>query len=186
MTYTFTPKHRFAKASGSNLRISTRKAELICKVIRRKTLKRAKRLLVDMAAEKRGLDGKYYTKTVKGILELMESCEKNAEFLGLDNERLFVHASAHQGTTLKRRRRKSAFGSSMKSTVMEMMLIERGKLVEKVSKSDMKKHRESKQTETDKKIQKEKEDLKKDVENLKARSKEIKEAAEEVTEKAEI
>jgi len=61
------------------------------------------------------------------MLLLIESCEKNAEFLGLDKGRLMVRASAHLGTMLKRRRRKAKFGSRMKATNLEIMLIESGR-----------------------------------------------------------
>jgi ribosomal protein L22 len=137
MTYTFVPKENFAKASSSNMRISTKAAVKLCKVIRGKKLDVAKRLLFDLANEKRDLDGKHYTKTAKGILALMESCEKNATFAGLDSGRMFVHASAHMGNIIRRRRRKSGYGSRMKSTNLEIMLIEKG--LAKEPKGDVKK-----------------------------------------------
>ena len=125
--YTVKPKENYAKAYGRNMRISTKDAVKICRVIRKKPLSRAKRLMNDMIARKRDLRGKYYTKTVKEIADLLASCEKNALFLGLDNEKLFVHASANTGTILRRRRRKAAFGSRLKNTNVEIMLIEKGK-----------------------------------------------------------
>lgn len=125
--YTFVPKEKHAKVYGRNIKVSRKSATIICRVIKGKTLKRVKRLLNDLLSQKRNLRGKYYTKTVKAIKELLESCEKNAEFLGLEKERLFVHASAHQGTIIRRRRRKVEFGSRMKQTNIEIMLIERGK-----------------------------------------------------------
>jgi len=180
MTYTFKPEQKFAKASGKNMRISYRKAAFICKTIRGKPLRRAKRLLSDLKDEKRTLDGKYYTKTVEGILNLLESCEKNAEFLGLDADRLFVHASSHQGTTLRRRRRKAGFGSRMKAANMEIMLIEKGKASEKVSKDKMQK----KKTEAEKKIDEEKAQARKEIESLKEKGKEIKAKSEAAAEHA--
>ena len=127
MPYTFVPKHKYAKAFGRDLRISTKSAVKICSVIRNKPMSRAKRLLGDLANGKRSLEGKYYTKTVREMLSLLNSCEKNAEFLGLESEKLFVSASAHKGTNFKRRRRKSDFGSGMKTTNLEIMLVERGR-----------------------------------------------------------
>jgi len=124
--YTILPKQPHAKAYGRNLRISRKSAVKICNVIRGKPLKRVKRLLNDLLQQKRSLDGKYYTKTVKEIKRLIESCEKNAETLGLNKEKLMVHVSAHKGTTLLRRRRKAAFGSRLKSTNLEVILIEKG------------------------------------------------------------
>ena len=125
--YTFAPKEKYAKAFGRNLRISTKSATILCRAIRKKTLTRAKRLLQDLASERRGLDGKHYTKTAMEMILLLGSCEKNADNMNLDKNRLFVHASAHTGTIMRRRRRKAAFGSRLKSTNLEIMLIERGK-----------------------------------------------------------
>ena len=139
MPYTFEPKQKYAKAFGRDVRISTKSAAVICRVIKNKPLTRARRLLVDLSNQKRSLDGKYYSKTVGEFLNLLNSCEKNAEFLGLENEKLFVHASAHMGTNIHRRRRKSAFGSKLKSTNIEVMLIERGKESKtRVSKKEIK------------------------------------------------
>ena len=126
MPYTFEPEEKYAKAY-SMLPVSVKSAEIICRVIRKKPLKRAMRLLSDLEVEKRSLRGKYYTNTVTNIKKLVESCEKNAEFLGLDNEKLMVHASAHEGTKLRRRRRKGKFGNLMKRANVEIMLIERGR-----------------------------------------------------------
>ena len=125
--YTFEPEEKYARAHGRNLRISTKSATILCRVIRKKTLTRAKRLLQDLANERRSLDGKHYTKTAKEMVALLESCEKNADSLNLDREKLFVHASAHKGTIMRRRRRKAAYGSRMKTTHLEIMLIERGR-----------------------------------------------------------
>jgi ribosomal protein L22 len=126
MPYTFVPEEKHAKAY-STLPISLKSAEIVCRVIRKKPLKRAKRLLTDLEARRRSLGGKYYTKTVVNLRELVESCEKNAEFLGLDTDRLMVHASAHEGVRIRRRRRKASFGSMLKRANIEIMLIERGK-----------------------------------------------------------
>ena len=126
MPYTFTPKQSHARAY-SLLSISTKSANVICRVIRKKPLKRSKRLLEDLISERRSLSGKYYTKAVAEILKLLESCEKNAVQINLDSSRLMVHASAHTGPMIKRRRRKAKFGSRLKRTNVEIMLIEQGK-----------------------------------------------------------
>lgn len=136
MSYTFIPKKSFAKANGHNVRISTKNSEIVCAAIRKKTLKRAMRLLDDLQAERRSLGGKYYTKATKEIKALLESCEKNAEFMNLEKERLFVHASASKGSSFHRRRRKSGFGSRMKTSNVEIFLIERGKEVRHASKKE--------------------------------------------------
>src|SRR3972149_10489657 len=135
MSYTFIPKEKHAKAYGNNVRVSRKSATIICNVIKKKPLIRGKRLLVDLKAKRRSLRGKYYSKTVDEILQLLESCEKNADNLNLDKGKLFIHASAHKGTIMRRRRRKAKFGSRMKSTNLEIMLIEKGK--ERKKKADI-------------------------------------------------
>ncbi|MBI2076574.1 MAG: hypothetical protein HYT72_04980 [Candidatus Aenigmarchaeota archaeon] len=127
MSYTFVPEKKYAKAYGRNVKISTKSAAKLCRVIKNKPLSRAKRLLSDLVEGKRDLRGKYYTKTAKELLMLINSCEKNAEFLDLNPQRLFVHASAHTGTMIRRRRRRGAFGSKLKTANVEVMLVERGK-----------------------------------------------------------
>lgn len=126
MPYTFVPKEKYAKAYSA-LRISTKSAVKLCRAISRKPLVRARRLLVDLASEKRSLGRKHYTKTATEMLALLNSCEKNAESLGMEIGKLFVHASAHTGTIMRRKRRRGNFGSRMKSTNVEMMLIEKGR-----------------------------------------------------------
>ncbi len=127
MSYTFVPDQKYAKAHGSNVKISSKTAAKLCRVVKNKPLSRAKRLLSDLAEGKRSLRGKYYTKTAKELLMLVNSCEKNAEFLGLDVQKLFLHASSSMGTGIRRRRRRGSFGSKMKTANVEVMLIEKGK-----------------------------------------------------------
>jgi len=127
VAYTIKPKQRYAKAYGANLQASTKDMIKICKVIRGKKLKTVKRLLNDLNLKKRSIGGKYYSKAVAEVLNLLNSCEKNADGLALEKERLFVHASASYGSRVNRRRRKAAFGSRMKYTNLEIFLIERGK-----------------------------------------------------------
>ncbi|MBI2579188.1 MAG: hypothetical protein HYW26_05730 [Candidatus Aenigmarchaeota archaeon] len=163
MPYTFLPKQPHAKAHGRNMRISRKSAVVLCAAIRNKPLTRARRLLTDIKSGRRSLKGKYYSKTVDGILELLNSCEKNAGNLGLDSERLFVQAAAHQGTAMRRRRRKSGFGSHLKATHLEIFLVERGKVNEEKTKEKMKKA----VTEA----------VKKEVQKMKEKEKEISAAA---------
>ena len=127
MSYTFIPKEKHAKAYGNNVRVSRKSATIICNVIKKKPLIRGKRLLIDLQAKRKNFRGKYYSKTVDEILQLLESCEKNADNLNLDKGKLFIHASAHKGTIMRRRRRKSAFGTQLKTANIEIMLIEKGK-----------------------------------------------------------
>ena len=42
--------------------------------------------------------------TAKEFINLMNSCEKNADSIGLEKGRLFVHVSAQRGQNFRRRR----------------------------------------------------------------------------------
>ena len=172
MPYTINPKQRCAKAFGSNLKISAKSAEKICSVIRGKPLNRVSRLLNDLNSGRRSLRGKYYTKAVAEIKNLLNSCEKNAVSLGLDTERLVVHASAHKGTIMRRRRRKAAFGSRIKSTNLEIILLEKfGKEKEKKKKEVTKREAKERKSE-EKEVSKEKKRESKKKVNKEGRSEE--------------
>ena len=69
--YTIKPSEKYAKVYGRNLRISNKDAIKLCRVIRKKPLDRAKRLLIDLASEKRSLAGKHYTKTAREMVSLL-------------------------------------------------------------------------------------------------------------------
>jgi large subunit ribosomal protein L22 len=103
-----------AKASGRDLRVSLKHAKEVCKTIKGMKLEEAKNLLTQAinkktaipfhrykkkAAHRRGLQkayaGKYPVKAAKRILQVLEGAEANAEFKGLDTERLrIIHATA--------------------------------------------------------------------------------------------
>jgi ribosomal protein L22 len=163
MGYTFYPKEKFAKANIRNAKISTKNTAKLCRLIRGKKLKVAKNLLEDLVSGSRSLDGKYYTKTAKEMLRIMNSCIKNAEFLNMETEKLFVHASAHMGTIMRRRRRKGAFGSRMKTTNVEFILIEKGSS-EKISLQKLKKMKSAMAKEAEE-IKNKGEDIDKKTEN---------------------
>src|SRR3989338_3513818 len=183
---TFVPEQNYARAFGTSMRISQKSASLVCRAIKNKPLTRAKRLLEDLKAERRSLAGKYYSKAVKNMLALLNSCEKNAEFKGLDADRLFVHASAHKGANIRRRRRKGAFGSTMKNTNMEILLIERGKeRKDKVSKKKINEQLEKKEDDIDRAISQEKEELKREMAQLKEEQKELEKDVKETEKKIE-
>ena len=94
-----------ARAYGRALRISTKGSVVVCKAVSGKNIVKGKKLLQDMIEEKRSLDGKYYTNATKHILYVIKSAESNAEFRGLDLNRLIIFASAHRGFTFMRPRR---------------------------------------------------------------------------------
>lgn len=110
------------KASGREFRVSHKHAREVCKTIKGMTLTQAKQYLRDVMDKKRavpfrrfkkklghrhGLEkayaGKYPVKAAKYILRIVEGAEANAEYKGLDTERLrIIHASAYQGMKIKR------------------------------------------------------------------------------------
>lgn len=122
--YSTTPfePEKTAKASGRELRISHKPAREICKTIKGMKLNQAKNLLQQVITKKKpipftrhkkkvghrhglqkGSAGRYPTKAAKKILKILENAEANAEYKGLDTEKLHVtHASAYPGTKLKR------------------------------------------------------------------------------------
>ena len=110
------------KASGRELRVSHKSAREICKTIKGMTLARAKQYLRDVMDKKRavpftrfkkkaghrhGLEkacaGRYPVKASEQILKVLEGAEANAEYKGLDTDRLrIIHASAYPGMKIKR------------------------------------------------------------------------------------
>ncbi len=109
-----------AKASGRELRISPKAAREICATIKGMMLEEAKEFLRQVIAKKkavpyrrykkklphrRGLRGagRYPVKAAKKILEVLESAEANADYKGLDLERLkIIHSAAYPGAKIKR------------------------------------------------------------------------------------
>jgi len=122
--YSFTEieAEKAVKASGRELRISPKHAREVCKTIKGMRLDKAKRYLKQVIEKKepvpfrrftkklghrhgmhKAMVGKYPVRAAAGILKVLESAEGNAEFKGLDTERLrIIHASAYPGIKLKR------------------------------------------------------------------------------------
>ncbi len=110
------------KASGRELRVSHKSAHETCKKIKGMKLTQAKQFLRDVIAKKRpvpftrskkkvahrhGLEkayaGRYPVKAAKHVLKILEGAEANAEYKGLDTERMrIIHASAYPGMKIKR------------------------------------------------------------------------------------
>ena len=113
---------RTAKASGRGLRISPKHAREVCKTLNGMHLDHAKDYLQQVILKKKpvpfrrhkkkvghrhGLEkayaGRYPVKAAERILRVLEGAEINAEYKGLDIERLrVVHASAYPGMKIKR------------------------------------------------------------------------------------
>ncbi|MDD1777535.1 MAG: 50S ribosomal protein L22 [Candidatus Helarchaeota archaeon] len=113
-----------AIASGRDLRCSPKHAQEICNTIKGMMIEKAKNLLEQASLLKqpipfkkhnkhvphrKGLDqfkwdaGRYVPKAVKSIMKVLANAENNAEFKGLDLDRVrIVHASIHRGRKVKK------------------------------------------------------------------------------------
>ncbi len=124
VNYAYKPQDetKAAKAMGYEMPISFKHAVEICRAIRGKRIEEAMEFLEDVIAMKRavpfkkhkkkvahksGLEkwyaGRYPQKAAKAILKILRNLEANAEYKGLEVERLkIVHAQAKKGRVLKR------------------------------------------------------------------------------------
>jgi large subunit ribosomal protein L22 len=113
------------KASGKDMRISLKKATEVCRVLRGLKLEDAKKMLEEVVAERRMIPfrlhkkklghhadklreykwfaGGYPIKVASRILSVLKNAEGNAEYKGLDADRLkIIHASVDMGPKLRR------------------------------------------------------------------------------------
>ena len=126
MKYSYQAKeNKSAKAAGVALRISPRNSVDVCREINGLPLAKGKRLLENLLLEKVSIGRKYYTNTAEEILNLLKSAEANAEFKGLDAERLFISAVVGKGFTFMRPRRMKLRGMKRKVANLQIVLEER-------------------------------------------------------------
>ncbi len=109
-----------ARAYGRDLPCSPKSGRNVARAIKGMPVTRAKLFLEDVKALKTAVPfkvrnrkihhrkgtgfgpGKYPVQTVKCMLKVLESAEANAEYKGLDKERLVItHSSAYQGTVIQ-------------------------------------------------------------------------------------
>ncbi len=122
--YAYKPKDELnsAKAMGYEMDISFKHAVEICRAIKGKKIDDAIRFLEEVVAmkrvvafkkhkkkvaHKRGLEkwyaGRYPVKASKNILKVLKNLKANAEYKGLEIDRLIItHAQAKKGRVLKR------------------------------------------------------------------------------------
>lgn len=113
---------RSVKCAGRELKISPKAATEICRTIRGMRLDSAKELLEAVGTKRRAIAyrryhkevphrsldegwyaGRYPTKAAKKFLFLLEELEANAEYKGLDVDRVrIVHAAAQRGMKSRR------------------------------------------------------------------------------------
>ena len=126
------------KASGIDMRVSLKKAVEVCRELRGLKLEEARKMLDEVVAMKKMIPfrrhkkelahhadklrehkfyaGGYPVKVAKHILGILKNAENNAEYKGLDVDRLrIIHASVDMGPKL-RRFTPRAFGRSSPKT----------------------------------------------------------------------
>ena len=124
--YVMNPKpEKSVRVYGRALRISLKDSMVLCKAISGMTLPKGKQLLENLVTEKTSLGGKYYTSTAQTISGLLQSAETATEFKGLTPERMFIHASAHQGFSFQTPRRFKHRGKSRNVTHVQLILQQR-------------------------------------------------------------
>lgn len=122
--YSTTPTNPdiIVKASAREARVSPKHATEVCKTIKGMKLQQAKTYLQQVIAKeqpvpirrhkkkiphRKGIQkayaGRYPVKATQKILQVLENAEANAEYKGLDTERLrIIYASAHPGMKIER------------------------------------------------------------------------------------
>ncbi len=136
---------RTSKALGKELQIKQKDSVEVCRAIRGRELEEAKSFLEDVIDQKQAVPyrrhhrnkphqkgtgpGGYPKRAAEGILDILEQAEANAEYKGLEPERLWVqHAASQragqiQGTRPRARGRATAWNQDL--THIEIVLEER-------------------------------------------------------------
>jgi len=148
-------KEETARAKGTNLPVSTKQTIEICNFIRGKSVKEARKLMLDVLAFKRPVPyrsyisdlghkkgkygpGRFPLKAIKEVLNLLNSAASNAEDKGLKADVLFIaKLVANKGPSNWRAGRQSR--RKAKRTHLEI------ELKEKVSKKEEKKEEKPKE-----------------------------------------
>jgi len=123
VNYAYKPEDetKAAKAMGYEMPISFKHAVEICRVIRGKKIEDARNLLEEVIEMRRAIPfkrykkkvahkklekwyaGRYPQKAAKHILKILRNLEANAEYKGLDLDKLIiVHAQAQKGRVIQR------------------------------------------------------------------------------------
>lgn len=144
-----TESKKIAKAMAPNANVSLKYALEICNQVKGKTIDWTEAFLRDIEAHKRFLPlkrynkrvahrkgdavhgekaGRYPEKTVRAFLKLLENARANADYKGLDTEKLVIkHAFASQGFGRRGVQKKGHIGGKVrkrKSAHLEIVLME--------------------------------------------------------------
>lgn len=121
LNYSLTPAERSSRAMGMELHISPKHAREICRTLRGMRANSAKAYLEDVVALKRpvpfkryrrnvahrhglvGADaGRYPEKAAKAVLAVLENALANAEYKGMESDKLRIyHAGTLKGRTIR-------------------------------------------------------------------------------------
>ena len=134
-----------ARARGVELPISPKKAYEVLNAIRGLPVDRATTILEDAAALRRAIPfrrynqetahhkgtgpGRYSTKVAENVLKVLENARENAEYEGMDADRLFVKVAASSRGRIRKASMPRAHGRSSawneQTTHIEIVLAER-------------------------------------------------------------
>jgi len=134
-----------ARARGVEVPISPKKTYEIMNSIRGRSVERARTILEDAIALRKAIPfrrynqetahhtgtgpGRYATKVAKNILQVLENAEENAEYEGLDADRLFVKVAASARGRIRKASMPRAHGRATpwneQTTNIEIVLAER-------------------------------------------------------------
>jgi len=134
-----------ARARGVEVPISPKKTYEIMNAIRGRSVERARTILEDAIALRKAIPfrrynqetahhtgtgpGRYATKVAKNILQVLENAEENAEYEGLDADRLFVKVAASARGRIRKASMPRAHGRATpwneQTTNIEIVLAER-------------------------------------------------------------
>jgi large subunit ribosomal protein L22 len=133
---------KVAKAQSVNMDVSFKHCAEICREIKGMKLLRAREFLKNVIERKEfvpfrrynrgvghrkgGTPGRYPEKASKLILKILDNVQANAEFKGMDEEKLkVVHAQAHSGPTYDRRFSKGRWKrANIETTSVEVIVKE--------------------------------------------------------------
>ncbi len=144
-TYARSAQASVARARGDELPISPKKTYEVLNAIRGLPLERARTVLEDAAALRHAIPfrrynqetahhrgtgpGRYPKKVCEAVLAVLKNAEANAEFDGLDTDRLFVRVAASSRGTIRKASMPRAHGRATpwneQTTHVEIVLEER-------------------------------------------------------------
>ncbi len=145
--YTYTPETgvKVARARGVEIPISPKKAYEVLNAIRGRSVDEARRVLEEAIALRRAIPfrrynqetahhtgvgpGRYAVKVARSVLQVLENAEGNAEYEGLDADRLFVQVAASARGRIRKASMPRAHGHATpwneQTTNLEIVLAER-------------------------------------------------------------